>query len=179
MKKLFFYLFLGLLMTNVLLVSCNNNDNDGDNGTGTGASATLTAEQHGFDGAHAGKFSSTKAGIVKTTAAGMTIYTISGIRDDGKESISMVLYGDITAPKTFTLGNSTDGIVLRKNYQNVTDQSMSYSTDNDSPTMQGGGEVKITAVNGNKIEGTFYAVGFNNTGKEAYAEQGKFSGTVN
>ncbi|WP_374440046.1 hypothetical protein [Epilithonimonas sp.] len=179
MKKLFFLLLAGLFST-VILFSCHRNDDDENIDNSTGNAATLTAEQYGFDGANAGKFSSTKAGIVRTSAAGVTIITISGIRDGGKESVNMVLYGDVAANKVYTLGNgSQNGIVFRKDYQNVTDQSMSYSTDNNGANMSGGGEVKITSVNGNKIEGTFYAVGYNNSKREAFAEQGKFSGTIN
>lgn len=179
MKKLFFYLFVGLTITTTL-ISCNRNDEDNSNSENiTGASATVTAENYGFDGNRSGKFSSTKAGIVKTSVAGMTILTISAIRDGGNESINMVLYGDVKA-QTYSLGNgSQNGIVIRKDYQNITDQSKSYSTDNNGNNLTGGGEVKITSVNGNKIEGTFYAVGFNNAKSEAYAEQGKFSGTIN
>lgn len=180
MKKLFFYLFAGLFMSSILFSCHRDGDDENNNANNAGSSATLTAENYGFDGSHAGKFSSTAAGIVRTSAAGMTIITISGIRDGGKESINMVLYGDVAANKTYTLGNgSQNGIVIRKDYQNVTDQAMSYSTDNNGTNMTGGGEVKITSVNGNKVEGTFYAVGYNNSGKEAYAEQGKFSGTIN
>lgn len=178
MKKLFFYLLAGIFMTTVF-ISCNRNDDEETGGNSTGGSATLTAEQYGFDGAHSGKFSSTKAGIVKTSAAGMTILTISAIRDGGNESINMVLYGDVKV-QTYTLGSgSQNGIIIRKDYQNVTDQAKSYSTDNNGANLTGGGEVKITSVNGNKIEGTFYAIGFNNAKSEAYAEQGKFSGTIN
>jgi len=179
MRKLFFYLFAALFMTTIL-ISCNRNDDDDNGGNNSGGSAALTAEQYGFDGGHSGKFSSTKAGIVKTSAAGMTIITISAIRDGGNESINMVLYGDVAANKTYVLGSgSQNGIVIRKDYQNVTDQTKSYSTDNNGTTLTGGGEVKITSVDGNKIEGTFYAIAFNNLKSEAYAEQGKFSGTVN
>ncbi len=178
MKKLFVYLFSGLLMTSVLLVSCRSNDDD-NGGNNNGSSATLTAERYGFDGGTAGKFSSTAAGIAKTSAAGMTILTISGVRDGGRESINIVINDDL-AVKTYDLNSSTgNGMVIRKDYQNVTDQSMSYSTDNNGTSMTGGGEVKITSIDGNKIKGTFYAICFNNSGKEAYAEQGEFSGTVN
>lgn len=166
-------------MTSVL-ISCNRNNDENTDEPTAGASATLTAEQYGFDGAHSGKYTSTKAGIVRTSAAGMTIISISAIRDGGNESINMVLYGDVAVNKTYALGSgSQSGIIIRKDYQNVTDQSKSYSTDNNGANMTGGGEVKITSVNGNKIEGTFYAVGFNNAKSEAYAEQGKFSGMIN
>lgn len=175
MKKLLFY----FIAASVTIVSCNRNDDDSTNGTESGGSATLTAERYGFDGASAGKFTSQKAGIVKTSAAG-TILTISAVRDGGNESINIVLYGEPATNKTYTLGNgSQNGIIIRKDYLNVSDQAKSYSTDNNGNNMTGGGEVKITALNGNTIEGTFYAVGFNNAKSEAYAEQGKFSGTVN
>ena len=178
MKKLFSYLLAGLFMTTVF-ISCHRNDDEDNSGNNSGGSATLTADNYGFDGGNAGKFSSTKAGRVKTSAAGMTILTISAIRDGGNESINMVLYGDVKV-QTYTLGNgSQNGIVIRKDYQNVTDQAKSYSTDNNGANLTGGGEVKITSVNGNKIEGTFYAIAFNNARSEAYAEQGKFSGTIN
>lgn len=166
-------------MTTVL-ISCHRDDDENTTENSTGGSATLTAEHYGFDGGNAGKFSSTKAGIVKTSAAGMTILTISAIRDGGNESINMVLYGDVTAPKTYTLGSgSQNGIIMRKDYQNVTDMAKSYSTDNNGTSMTGGGEVKITSISGNKIEGTFTAICYNNARSEAYAEQGKFSGTIN
>lgn len=179
MKKLFFYLFAGLFITSVL-ISCNRNDDEITDENSSGGNATLIADNYGFDGAHLGKFSSTKAGIVRTSASGMTIITISAIRDGGNESINMVLYGDVAVNKTYALGSgSQNGIVIRKDYQNVTDQAKSYSTDNNGATLTGGGEVKITVVNGNNIEGTFYAIAFNNVKSEGYAEQGKFSGTIN
>lgn len=173
MKKLLF----ALLATSLLFTACKKDDN-GSNPTGGGS--TLAAQHYGFDGANAGAFNSTAAGIVKTSAAGITTLAISGIRNGGTESINIILYGDFSVPGTFAVGSGTgNGIVIRKDYQNVTDFSKSYSTDNDSPTMAGGGEVKITVVNGTHIEGTFYAVAHNSTGSEAYAEQGTFSGTVN
>ncbi len=180
MKKLFFNLFSGILITGILLISCSSDDNSGSDNPG-GGSATLSASHYGFDGGNAGAFNSTQAGIAKTSAAGMTILTISGIRNGGTESINIVLYGDVTAPKTYTLGGgSTDGIVIRKDYQNVTDLSKSYSTDNDGTGgMTGGGEVRITSITGNQIEGTFYAICHNSSGQEAFAEQGTFSGTMN
>ena len=181
MKKLLFILFVGLFTTTILF-SCHRNDgDDSGNNNNTGGSASLTAERYGFDGnSSAGKFSTTAAGIAKTSVSGMTIITISGIKDGGKESINIVLYGDVAVNKTYALGSgSQNGIVMRKDYQNVTDQSMSYSTDNNGTLMTGGGEVKITAVNGNQIEGTFVAICHNNSGKEAFAEQGKFTGTIN
>jgi len=180
MKKLLFY-FIATFISITLASSCSRNDDDkNDNGTNTGGSATLTAERYGFDGGSSGKFTSQKAGIVKTSAAGNTILTISAIRDGGSESINMVLYGEPTTNKIYALGNgSQNGIVIRKDYLNVTDLAKSYSTDNNGNNMTGGGEVKITSVNGKQVEGTFYAVGFNSTKSEAYAEQGKFSGTVN
>lgn len=179
MKKFFFYLFAALFIGSIM-ICCNRDDDETPGENPATGSAVLTAEHYGFDGAHSGKFSSATAGIVKTSAAGMTVITISGIRDGGRESINMVLYGDIEVNKIYALGSSSqNGIVIRKDYQNVTDQTLSYSTSNNGATMTGGGEVKITAVNGNKVEGTFYAVAYNTAGSEAYAEQGKFSGTVN
>lgn len=178
MKKLFFSLFSGLLMTSVILTSCHDDDNGTPNNP-SGGGATLTAERYGFDGGTIGKFTSTTAGFTKTTLAGITTFSIAAIRDGGQESINIVINEPLNV-QTYQLDSNTgNGMVIRKEYQNVTDLTKSYSTDNNGTSMTGGGQVKITSINGNKVEGEFYGICFNSTGKEAYAEQGKFSGTIN
>jgi len=38
--------------------------------------------------------------------------------------------------------------------------------------------VNFTKVDGKTVEGTFYAVAYNNARKEAFVEQGSFKGTI-
>lgn len=146
---------------------------------GSGGLATVTASAYGFDGSSSlGKFSSTKAGITQTTLAGITTFTISAIKDGSKESITIILFKKAAVGKT-TIGSSLDngGIELSKDYTKPADLELRYSTDNNG-RMQGGGEVNITKVDGNYVEGTFYAVAYNNSKKEAFAEQGTFKGNI-
>lgn len=178
MKKLL--PFLALLFA-VSVSSCKK-DSGTTTPSGTGAKATLTATRYGFDGSTAAtSFNATAAGIVKTSLGGMTQLAISGIRDGGKESISIIVLQDVRGTGKISFGPDLEngGIVIRKDYTNVADLTMSYSTDNSGTSMKGGGEINITAYDGTNIEGTFYAIGYNSTGKEAYAEQGSFKGKIN
>jgi len=168
---------LSILTVAVLFTSACKKDNS--NVTTTGAAATVTAGNYGFDGsASLGKFSSTKAGITQTTAAGITTFTISAIKDGSNESISLVLLKKAAVGKVQfgpTLANG--GIIISKDYTKAGDGAVNYSTDN-SGTMAGGGEVNFTKVDGNSVEGTFYAVAYNNARKEAFVEQGTFKGSI-
>lgn len=171
-------LLLTTLLISALFFGCKKAE---DTASALGVSGTITASGYGFDGTNAGKFTSSVAGIVKVTAAGSTIITISGIRDGGKESISIVLLKDVTTTGGIKLGPAypNGGITITKDYTNVSDRTIIYSTDQNSTTMQGGGEVNITKIEGKTLEGTFNFVAHNSAGKEAYAEQGTFKGTIN
>jgi len=162
----------------VLLASSCKKDSTG---SATGVAGVMTADNYGFDGGSSGKYSSAATGIVQTTAGGFPTFTVSGIRDGGTESISIVLLKNITATGTIKIGPDLDngGIIIRKDYQNVSDQTKSYSTDNSGGSTKGGGEIVITKLDGKIVEGTFYFVAFNSAGKEAFAENGAFKGTIN
>jgi len=160
----------------LLATACKKDD---ATGTATGAAATVTAATHGFDGAASlGKFSSTKAGITQTTAAGITTFSVTAIKDGSNESITLVLLKAAAVGKV-QLGPalSNGGIIISKDYTKAGDGAINYSTDN-SGTMAGGGEVNFTKVDGKTVEGTFYAVAYNNARKEAFVEQGSFSGKI-
>jgi hypothetical protein len=171
-------LLLSTLLITALLFGCKK-----DSGTksSTGVAGTMTASAYGFDGGNSGKFTSSATGIVKVSSGGMTVITISGIRDGGKESISIVLLKDVTTTGGIKLGSAytNGGISITKDYTKPTDQTQTYSTDNDAPNMTGGGEVVVTKIDGKTMEGTFSFVAHNSAGKEAYAEQGTFKGTIN
>ena len=154
---------------------------DKDNDDAVGGSGTLTASSYGFDGSNSGKFSSTAAGIVKASAGGASVLTITGIKDGSKELITIVILKDVTTTGKIQFGSqyANGGITLSKDYTKPADLSLNYSTDNNGTTMAGGGEVNITKIDGNNIEGTFYAIAYNNNQKEAFAEQGAFKGTIN
>jgi len=164
-----------------LFAACGKDDSTTPGPSGTGGDATLTAERYGFDGGTAtSSFKATAAGITKTSLAGISQLSITGIRDGGKESITIIVLKDVTGTGKIQFGPDLDngGIVIRKDYTNVADMSMSYSTDNSGGAKKGGGEINITSYDGTNMEGTFYLVGYNRSGSEAYAEQGAFKGKV-
>jgi hypothetical protein len=140
----------------------------------------MSAANYGFDGATGTAFSSTAAGIVSA----LNTFTISGIKDGGsKESISIVLW-NVTATGTFDLDKDNaagNGATITKDYSNVTDKTIMYSTDNTEAGTQniGGGKVVITSLTATDAEGTFYITAYNSAGKAAFAEQGKFKGKIN
>lgn len=163
-----------------LFASCSKSDSTIPGPTG-GGDATLTATRYGFDGGTATtSFKATAAGITKTSLAGISQLSITGIMDGGKESITIIVLKDIAGTGKIQFGPDVDngGIVIRKDYTNVADLSTSYSTDNSGGGRKGGGEINVTAYDGTNIEGTFYAVCYNTSGKEAYAEQGAFKGKI-
>ncbi|MFD2144412.1 hypothetical protein [Mucilaginibacter antarcticus] len=48
------------------------------------------------------------------------------------------------------------GITIMKDYTKVSDRTLSYTTDQNSSTgAKGGGEINITKLDGNTVEGTF------------------------
>jgi hypothetical protein len=177
MKKL----TLGALALMLFLTTaCKKNTTEPAATTG-GGSATVTAGNYGFDGsATLGKFSSTKAGITQTTVNGVTTFTVSAIKDGSNESITIVLLQKITATGkiALTYNGGIGGIVLSKDYTKPSDLTLNYSTERSSTTNKGGGEINVTKLDGNTIEGTFYAIAYNNAGKEAFIEQGSFSGKI-
>lgn len=165
-----------------VLASCkkDNNTNTPATGGATGGSATVTAGNYGFDGAAGlGKFSSTKAGILQVTAGGLTTFSVVAIKDGSNESVSIVLLQKAAVGKV-AIGSSLSngGIIISKDYTKPADLTLNYSTDRDGTNTRGGGEVNITKVDGNAVEGTFYAVAYNSAGKEAFVEQGTFKGTI-
>lgn len=167
-----------LTMAVIFTTACKKDDTSNPNTSG--GAATVTAGNYGFDGsASLGKFSSTKAGITQTTAAGITTFTVTAIKDGSNESITLILLKKAAVGKLqlgHALGNG--GIIISKDYTKAGDGALNYSTDN-SGTMAGGGEVNFTKVDGNSVEGTFYAIAYNNARKEAFVEQGSFKGTIN
>ncbi|WP_295793444.1 hypothetical protein [Mucilaginibacter sp.] len=143
-----------------------------------GVAASLTADNYGFDGGGGAAFKSTQAGIV--VAAGT--FTVSAIKDGTTQSMSIVLIG-ATTTGTYSLdqGNTAgNGALITKDYTKPTDNTLSYSTDNDDlHGVKGGGKVVITKFTSTEAEGTFYFTGYNSAGKAGFAEQGKFSGKIN
>ena len=143
-----------------------------------GVAASVTADNYGFDGGGGSAFKSTQAGIV--VAAGT--FSISAIKDGTTQSLSIVLLG-ATTTGTYSLdqGNSAgNGAVITKDYTKPTDNTLSYTTDNDDGHgIKGGGKVVITKLTSTEAEGTFYFTGYNSAGKAGFTEQGKFSGKIN
>lgn len=159
-------------------LSCKKEKSDNaDSGNG---SATVTATNYGFDGGSSGKFSSTKAGIIQTTVAGQSTFAITAIKDGSNESMTITVLKKVASTGKITFGPSQNngGIVLSKDYTKPGDGLLNYSTDNSGSGIVGGGEINVTALNGNAVEGTFYAVAFNSRGDKAFAEQGTFKGTI-
>lgn len=143
--------------------------------------AKVNAERYGVDGAASGKFTSTNAGIVQTTVAGISSFTITAIKDGSNECITAVVLHKITGPERINLiynNAEGSGITYSKDYTKPSDANLNYKTTNGNATTKGGGELNITKFDGKNVEGTFYFVAVNGSGKEAWAEQGSFSGTI-
>ncbi|MET3977563.1 ribosomal protein L33 [Mucilaginibacter sp. UYP25] len=174
MKKLRHALILTMLIA-VNAVSCKKDD--GGTNNNAGGSATVTASNYGFDGTAGASFKSTKAGIVQVG----NLWTLSAIKDGSNESVSIVL-GNVTSTGTYKLdqdNNDGNGAIMLKDFNSPTGVG-SYSTDLPATGgMKGGGEVIITKLTSTEAEGTFYIVAHNSAGKDAFVEQGKFSGTLN
>ena len=166
-----------LTMAVLFTTACKKNDDT--NPGATGGAATVTAGNYGFDGsASLGKFSSTKAGITQVTAGGFTTFSVTAIKDGSNESITLILLKKAAVGKVqFGPSLANGGIIISKDYTKAGDGALNYSTDN-SGAMAGGGEVNFTKVDGNTVEGTFYAIAYNNARKEAFVEQGSFSGKI-
>jgi hypothetical protein len=174
MKKLKGAFIITMLIA-VTGISCKKDD--ANNNNNAGGSATVTASGFGFDGTGAAAFKSTKAGIVQVG----TVWTLSAIKDGSNESISLVL-SNVTGTGTFSLAqdnNEGNGAILLKDYKSPTGIG-SYTTDLPATGgTKGGGEVKITKLTSTEAEGSFYVVAHNSAGKDAFVEQGKFTGTLN
>jgi hypothetical protein len=172
------YIILALAAT---LGACKKDDTTTPTTTG-GGSATVTAGNYGFDGsASLGKFNSTKAGITQTTVAGITTFTVSAIKDGSNEAITIIVLQKVSATGKITFGPSLSngGITITKDYTKPADRAVNYNTDQNATNgTKGGGEINITKISGNSVEGTFYAVAHNSTGAEAFVEQGTFTGTI-
>jgi hypothetical protein len=172
MKKLRHAFILTMLIA-VTTVSCKKDDGTNPD-TNAGGAATVSASNYGFDGTAGAAFKSTKAGIVQVG----NLWTLSAIKDGSNESISIVL-GNVTATGTYKLdqgNNDGNGAIMLKDYKTATGVG-SYTTDLPATGgMTGGGEVKITKLTATETEGEFYIVAHNSAGKEAFVEQGKFTG---
>lgn len=172
---------LTLLALSVLAISAckKTTNNDTGNVTGSGT-ATVSANNYGFDGGNSGKFSSTKAGIIQTSVGGITSFSISAIKDGSNESITIIVLKKITGTGriSFSPSDNNGGITISKDYTKPGDPALNYSTDQGTGSKSGGGEINITSLNGNQVEGTFYATAYNANGSVAFAEQGSFKGTI-
>jgi hypothetical protein len=111
--------------------------------------------------------------------AGITTFSVTAIKDNSNESINIILLKNAAVGKiSLGPGQNNGGIIISKDYTKAADGTINYSTDNSTAGKQGGGEVNITKLDGNSVEGTFYAVAYNSAGKEAFVEQGTFKGTI-
>lgn len=172
-------LLAAFVVSSLLLGGCKKDKNNNDE---TSASnGTVTAERYGVDGGATNKFTSSKAGITQTTVNGVSTFTLTAIKDGSNECITAVILHKITGPETIDLiynNREGSGIIFSKDYTKPADAALNYKTTNTSSTMKGGGELKITKLSGDKVEGTFYFVAINSAGKEAWAENGTFSGVI-
>lgn len=175
-------LLVAFVVSGLLLGGCKK-DKNGDDIPGN---STLTAGNYGFDGGSSGKFSSTTATFIKsqaTTGGGSTttnVLTISGTKDGGKEAIVIAIFytgtlatGNMKLGAAYTSGN----VAIIKD--NTDPRATTYSTNNSGTAGGGVAEVVITKVDGDNIEGTFTVFSaYNSSQKQAFAEQGTFSGTI-
>lgn len=175
MKKLKGAILLAMLIATAGISSCKKDGTTNPSGSGA---ATVKANNFGFDGTGAAAFSSTAAGIVKVG----NILTITAVKDGTTQSITIVL-NNVTGTGTFDLLQDNaqgNGAIISKDYTKPGDGTLNYSTGlASSASVKGGGEVKITSLTSTTAEGTFYIVGHNSAGKDAFAEQGTFTGKVN
>ncbi|TZF86322.1 hypothetical protein FW774_04545 (plasmid) [Pedobacter sp. BS3] len=154
---------------------------DKDNDDAVGGSGTVTVERLGIGSGTPGKFSSTAAGIIQVTAAGVTVFTVTAIKDGSKESITAIINHKITGSETIDLSYNNaegSGIIYSKDYTKPADGTLNYKTTNFGAGYKGGGQLKITKLDGSKVEGEFYFSAYNTAGESAWAEQGTFSGTI-
>jgi hypothetical protein len=167
-----------LVLSLVIAITFSGCKKSDDANTATGASGSVTAANFGFDGGTTSAFKSTAAGMVKVG----NLLTISAIQDGTPVSITIIL-GNVTATGTYSLdkGNTQgNGAIISKDHTKPSDTALNYSTDNTNATGTiGGGQVIITKLTATEAEGTFYIVAFNSAKKDAFAEQGKFSGKLN
>ena len=169
---------LAIIVAATVFTSCKKKDNEPETASGNGK---LTVERYGVDNGALAKFSSTTVGITQTTIAGITTFAISAIKEGSNESINIIVPRKIatTGKITFAYNDSSAGaITYTKDYTKPADGSLNYRTDASNSTTKGGGELNITKFDGNTIEGTFYFVTINSAGKEAWGENGSFSGTI-
>ena len=164
------------LVLAVTFSGCKKNDTTVTTNVGVGA--TVTANNFGFDGGTTSAFKSTTAGMVRVG----NIFTITAIQDGTPVSLTIIL-GNATAAGTYSLnkGNTQgNGAIISKDYSKPSDTNINYSTENTNPTGTiGGGQVVITKLTATEAEGTFTIVAFNGAKKDAFVEQGKFTGKIN
>jgi len=175
MKKI---LLITFVVSGLLLGGCKK---DKSNDDVSGGSGTVTVERLGIGSGSYSKFSSTAAGITQVTVEGVTVFTISAIKDGSKESITAVINQKITAPTTIDLSYNNangSGIIYSKDYTKPADGALNYKTTNFGAYGKGGGRLVITKLDGDKVEGNFSFTAWNDAGESAWAEAGSFSGTI-
>lgn len=167
-----------IAFASIAITSCKKSDTT----AATSAAATVTATNYGFDSnGTLGKFSSTTATITQASVSGTDTFTLTAIKDGSNEAITITILKKITATgkTTFAYNNTSIGsIVISKDHTKPTDGTLNYTTLASNSTTKGGGELNITKLDGNKVEGNFYFVAINSAGKEAWAENGAFTGTI-
>jgi hypothetical protein len=173
MKKIKGAVVIALLIA-ITGISCKKDDATTNNG---GGAATVTATNYGFDGTGGAEFKSTAAGIVKVG----NLFTLTAVKDGSNQSITIIL-PNVTATGKYDLleGNADgNGAIMSKDYKSPADGTLNYTTEAVvAAGMRGGGEVNITKLTATEAEGTFYIIAHNSAGKEAFVENGKFTGTV-
>ncbi|RFZ92130.1 hypothetical protein D0C36_11850 [Mucilaginibacter conchicola] len=175
MKKIKGALFITMLIA-VSAISCKKDKSGVDNGT---AAATVTAGNYGFDGGSKGEFKASTAVLANLNG----IFTMTAVKQSTSEQITIALY-NINGIGKYSLdpNNNTNvgsAAIISKDFNKAGDAALNYSTGEDGPRGAiGGGEVNITKLTSTEVEGTFYIIAYNNSGQEAFVENGKFSGKL-
>lgn len=169
---------MAFVVSGLLLGGCKKDKKDDEVSSG---SSTVKVERLGIGSGAYSQFTSTKAGIAQVTAGGVTVFTITAIKDGSNECITAVINHKITATGTIDLSyNNTEGsgITYAKDYTKPADAALNYKTTNYGTAYKGGGRLVITKLDGDKVEGDFSFSAYNSAGESAWAENGTFSGTI-
>ena len=175
MKNLLKLKFLFLLVTcSVVFNACSKEE---ENAILNNANANITVGLVGFDNTSGVAFKSSKAEIIRTG----TTLVIKGTEDGGARYLSITLKNVLAIGRFDINKGNTNGnfATLGKDATKSNDAALNYTTDAVSGTGNiGGGGIIITKFTPTEIEATFFIIGYNNNKMEAFAENGKFSGTI-
>ena len=167
------YLFL-LVSCSIVFNACSKEE---EAAILNNANANITVGLVGFDNTSGVAFKSSKAEIIRTG----TTLVIKGTEDGGTRYLSITLKNVLAIGRFDISKGNTNGnfATISKDASKPTDGTLNYTSDAVSATGNvGGGSIIINKFTSTEIEATFFIIGYNSSKMEAYAENGKFSGTI-